>query len=114
MLYEVITKDFVTKLSLQFIDDIISRLAKRETDLQKEIEGFEEKIESYKAHIEILDILIARGIAAQPLTCECRTTELLLDPLGFVWGCHFYLYQNWEHGGPKQQFAQLAARNNFV
>ncbi len=55
--------------------------------------------------------LIARGIAAQPLTCECRTTELLLDPLGFVWGCHFYLYQNWEHGGPKQQFAQLAAHD---
>ncbi|MGE5470071.1 MAG: hypothetical protein ACM3X0_04650 [Bacteroidota bacterium] len=54
--------------------------------------------------------LIARGFAEQTLTCECRTTELLLDPLGFVWGCHFYLYQNWERGGPKQQFAALAER----
>lgn len=55
--------------------------------------------------------LIARGFAENTLSCECRTTELLLDPLGFVWGCHFYLYQSWERGGPKQQFAALAKRD---
>lgn len=55
--------------------------------------------------------LIARGIAAETLECECRTTELLLDPLGFVWGCHYYLYTSWESGGPKQEFAELAARD---
>ena len=54
--------------------------------------------------------LIARNFAKQTLACECRTTELLLDPLGFVWGCHFYLYQSWEGGGPKRQFAKLAER----
>jgi len=54
--------------------------------------------------------LISRGFAKQTLECECRTTELLLDPLGFVWGCHFYLYQSWEQGGPKLQFAALAER----
>ena len=48
-------------------------------------------------------------IAHHPCTliCECRTTELLLDPLGFVWGCHYYLYQSWVNGGPLQQFEAL-------
>lgn len=51
--------------------------------------------------------LIARNISSETLACECRTTELLLDPLGFVWGCHFFLYQSWVEGGPRQQFAAL-------
>ncbi|QWT46222.1 4Fe-4S cluster-binding domain-containing protein [Azospira inquinata] len=53
--------------------------------------------------------LIARHFAPSTLACECRTTELLIDPLGFVWGCHYYLYANWEKGGPEAQFAKLAA-----
>lgn len=53
--------------------------------------------------------LIARGIHPVTLSCECRTTELLLDPLGFVWGCHFYLYKSWGDGGPRRQFEALAA-----
>jgi len=55
--------------------------------------------------------LIARGIRAKPLSCECRTTELLLDPLGFVWGCHYYLYQSWVAGGPLREFEALEARS---
>jgi len=53
--------------------------------------------------------LIARGIHPQTLHCECRTTELLIDPMGFVWGCHFYLYQAWSKGGLQQEFAALEA-----
>lgn len=56
--------------------------------------------------------LISRGVALKTLECECRTTELLLDPLGFVWGCHFFLYQSWVEGGPKAQFSVLA-ENEF-
>lgn len=53
--------------------------------------------------------LIARGIHPRTLACECRTSELLLDPLGFVWGCHFHLYERWKGGGPQAEFARLEA-----
>lgn len=53
--------------------------------------------------------LVSRGIHPTPLSCECRTTELLIDPMGFVWGCHFYLYESWRKGGLVEQFAQLQA-----
>jgi organic radical activating enzyme len=39
--------------------------------------------------------LVARGFHPVGLDCECRTTELLIDPLGFVWDCHFHLYDHW-------------------
>ena len=55
--------------------------------------------------------LIARGIHPRTLKCKCRTTELLLDPLGFVWGCHFFLYESWAHGGPLQEFATLESQD---
>lgn len=51
--------------------------------------------------------LIARNIYPSTLKCECRTTELLVDPLGFVWGCHYYLYESWSRGGPVAEFAKL-------
>lgn len=54
--------------------------------------------------------LVARGIHPNTLSCECRTTELLLDPLGFVWGCHFYLYQSWIAGGPMMEFEKLETK----
>ena len=53
--------------------------------------------------------LISRGIHPKTLDCECRTTELLIDPLGFVWGCHFYLYRAWELKRPPVYFAPLEA-----
>lgn len=53
--------------------------------------------------------LISRGFSSNTLSCECRTTELLVDPLGFVWGCHYFLYQGWECGGPRQEFVRLEA-----
>lgn len=55
--------------------------------------------------------LIARDIHPNTLSCECRTTELLLDPLGFVWGCHYYLYQSWVAGGPLKEFETLETMN---
>lgn len=53
--------------------------------------------------------LVARGIHPTTLSCECRTTELLIDPMGFVWGCHFYLYESWRRGGLTDAFAQMHA-----
>jgi hypothetical protein len=53
--------------------------------------------------------LISRGIYPTTLDCECRTTELLIDPLGFIWGCHYYLYEGWSRGGPVEEFAALEA-----
>jgi hypothetical protein len=53
--------------------------------------------------------LLLRGVHPVPLSCECRTTELLIDPLGFVWGCHYYLYRGWSDGGPLKEFEALAA-----
>ena len=32
------------------------------------------------------------NIVGPTLECECRTSELLIDPYGFVWGCHYHLY----------------------
>ncbi|MFH1236018.1 MAG: radical SAM protein [Parcubacteria group bacterium] len=41
------------------------------------------------------------------LSCECRTTELLLDPLGFVWNCHHYLCQSWRGVRPIMLFKEM-------
>lgn len=51
--------------------------------------------------------LVAAGIHPRPLRCECRTSELLLDPLGFAWGCHYYLYEAWKSGRVANEFARL-------
>jgi MoaA/NifB/PqqE/SkfB family radical SAM enzyme len=40
--------------------------------------------------------LVSRKIHSKTLECDCRTTELLIDPLGFVWRCHSFLYRAWE------------------
>jgi hypothetical protein len=56
--------------------------------------------------------LIARNLYPKTLSVECRTSELLIDPLGFVWGCHFHLYDCWAHGGPRAAYAALEA-NDF-
>lgn len=55
--------------------------------------------------------LLSSGAWNSTLSCECRTTELLLDPLGFVWGCHFHLYENWVKGGPVEAYKALSSRN---
>jgi uncharacterized Fe-S cluster-containing radical SAM superfamily protein len=39
--------------------------------------------------------LIERDIWPVTLNCECRTSELLIDPLGQVFQCHAYLYNHW-------------------
>lgn len=51
--------------------------------------------------------LIGRGIYHTPLTCECRIKDLIIDPLGFIWGCHFYLYDSWMKGGMVKEFVEL-------
>ncbi len=54
--------------------------------------------------------LIASGHRSTGLSCICRTTELLIDPLGFVWPCHHHLYETWMHGGTHAAFALLRER----
>jgi MoaA/NifB/PqqE/SkfB family radical SAM enzyme len=39
--------------------------------------------------------MLSRGIHAHTLECECRTSELLVDPLGYVFQCHAFLYEHW-------------------
>ena len=51
--------------------------------------------------------LISRGFSQNTLQCECKTSELLLDPMGFAWSCHYYLYSGWSKGGPVSQFLEL-------
>ena len=51
--------------------------------------------------------LVSSGAHDTTLKCQCRTTELLIDPLGFVWGCHFYLYTAWEKKTVAARFHQL-------
>ena len=55
--------------------------------------------------------LISSGLHAETLEAKCRTTELLLDPMGFAWSCHFYLYESWKHSGPRLAFKQLREHN---
>jgi len=55
--------------------------------------------------------LVSSGEHNSTLECECRTSELLIDPLGFVWGCHYYLYESWVSCGMDAKFAQLQAKN---
>jgi len=56
--------------------------------------------------------LVSSGAHVKPLNATCRTTELLLDPMGFAWSCHLYLYESWKHAGPRTAFQELR-RNNF-
>ncbi len=51
--------------------------------------------------------LLAGGIFDRPLPCECRTSELLIDPLGFIWPCHFYLYETWTRTPPIAAFRAM-------
>jgi organic radical activating enzyme len=43
----------------------------------------------------------------ETLNCDCRTTEVLIDPLGFVWRCHSFLYETWAKIPPSEQFKKL-------
>lgn len=55
--------------------------------------------------------LISRGIWHETLSCECKTSELLVDPNGFVHSCHQHLYEVWAKGGTTKEFNLLAALN---
>jgi organic radical activating enzyme len=46
------------------------------------------------------------------LKCECRTSELLVDALGFVWRCHYYLYSGWVSKLSQNVFRDLQ-KNNY-
>ena len=54
--------------------------------------------------------LVAGGHWPRGLSCRCRTTELLIDPLGFVWPCHHHLYETWMQGGTRAAFETLRQR----
>ncbi|NFV81184.1 hypothetical protein [Magnetospirillum aberrantis] len=51
--------------------------------------------------------LLAGGYHDRTLECECRTSELLIDPQGFVWQCHAFLYQSMIDGGLQDALARL-------
>ncbi len=53
--------------------------------------------------------LISRNIYYKTLECECRTSELLIDPAGFIWGCHHDLYHAWANENMQSQFEFLQA-----
>ncbi len=55
--------------------------------------------------------LISGGHWPTGLSCLCRTSELLVDPLGFIWPCHHHLYETWMHGGTHEAFALLRTRD---
>jgi hypothetical protein len=54
--------------------------------------------------------LIVGGHGTKTLSAMCRTSELLIDPLGFVWPCHHHLYETWMRGGTREAFAMLRER----
>ena len=49
--------------------------------------------------------LISSKTYFQTLKADCGTTELLIDPLGFVWQCHLYLYRSWQGNQPHRPAA---------
>lgn len=55
--------------------------------------------------------LVQNGHWPNSLVAECRTSELLIDPLGFVWPCHQHLYESWMQIKPKELFADLEKRD---
>lgn len=55
--------------------------------------------------------LYARFEDQQPVSCECRTTEMLIDPMGFVWRCHFYLYDAWSGEALLAPYQRLREHN---
>ena len=55
--------------------------------------------------------LVTSGLWPHGLSCQCRTSELLIDPLGLVWPCHYYLYETWLRHDPRPVYARLARQN---
>lgn len=59
--------------------------------------------------------LVSSGKHHTTLECDCLTYELLIDPMGFIWSCHNFLYQAWANGGLKKEFFDLKKQSyNFV
>jgi hypothetical protein len=44
----------------------------------------------------------------ETLECDCRTSEVLIDPVGFVWRCHSFLYETWSKKPPFEEFEKLS------
>jgi hypothetical protein len=55
--------------------------------------------------------LVSSGKYSKTLTCKCQTNEILLDPCGFLYGCHFYMYRLWETNPPVNEFRELEKRD---
>ena len=59
--------------------------------------------------------LVSSGKHHTTIECDCLTFELLVDPMGFIWSCHNFLYTAWANGGLKKEFLELKKQNyNFV
>ena len=54
--------------------------------------------------------LLASAVWPETLECQCRTTELLIDPLGFIWRCHAFLYGAWTTSDLLPLFEALESR----
>lgn len=48
-----------------------------------------------------------RTVHHTTLKADCRTTEFLIDPLGFVWPCHLFMYQSWLTEKPAAWFSKM-------
>lgn len=55
--------------------------------------------------------LVSSGKHPTGLQCECRTSELLIDPAGFIHNCHYHLYEHWSNGGLVKEFNVLSTLN---
>lgn len=55
--------------------------------------------------------LVKNGYWNTTLECKCATNELLIDPMGFVWSCHNYMYNSLASGGLKTQFYELQKKD---
>ena len=95
-------------------EDAARAAAKRVAFETKEFLGLHEGVlhGTYKYPFSI--DLVAGGHWPTGLSCQCRTTELLIDPLGFVWPCHHFLYETWMNGGSGEAFDRLSARDFAV
>lgn len=58
---------------------------------------------AYKNSIDLTKL----GLWETGLTCKCLTRELLIDPMGFIFPCHLFLYENWSTKGLHSEFASM-------
>jgi hypothetical protein len=117
--FNVSTKDTETDIGIYVVDTVENTLTSEMHELYKD------KIKVYTKQFlgepgelhETADYLypfstdlVSRGY--NTISCECHTNEILIDPLGFVWRCHSYLYEAWSENRV-QKFFDIIKHNKF-